>query len=663
MTTPAVDALIGLGRLVAVDLLPDRARLVCAVERLDPAGARRLAQLMTVRLDTGAVEPLLAPSAGHGDSNPRVDDQGAVWFLSDRNGLGEPPEGQKPPRRKQVWVLTPGASLPLQITDAPLGVTAFDVAGGALVCVAPLVAGVPWDEQRARETDRRSSGPSGLHYRRQPTRFWDRWLGPDAPHLLVYDRRGALLRDLSPDSPVDLATPTFHLSADGARVAWIAPRPAADRLSDDDVDVFDVASGARLLTLRADGASWAGPRLDGEGRRLLATLHRRSPGACGRPELHVVDVSTGAATPLAQDWDRWPEPVGFAPDGRAIVLARHNGGCGVFALEARPGAAVIPWTAPGGTWEAAHVRGDTLVAQFHGLLQPPVPALLPLPGPGPARPPRIAVDAGAALLGDCGPLVSGVRVERLSVPAGDGCDIDTFLLHPPGDDRPRPTLLWVHGGPISHWSDWWHWRWNPLAFVAAGYRVALPNPRGSTGYGQAFIEGVWGNTWGDRCTADVLAVADHLDRRPDVDAQRVAAMGGSFGGWMVNYLGGTTQRFAAIVSHAGIYSHGNFHGTTDLPPYWALHMGLTPYDDPDGHERWSPSRNIGAWRTPTLVTHGQRDERVPIGEGLSLFEGLLHHGVDAELLVFPDENHWILQPRNARLWHTRVLAFLERTLG
>jgi dipeptidyl aminopeptidase/acylaminoacyl peptidase len=663
MTTTAVDALIGLGRLGAVDVFPDRTRLVCAVERLDAAGARFLAQLMTVCPETAAVEPLLAPSTGHGDSNPRVDEEGQVWFLSDRICAGEPPEGQKPPRRKQVWVLKPEAKLPLQITDAPLGVTAFDVAGSILVCVAPLVAGVPWEEQRERETDRRSNGPSGLLFRRQPTRFWDHWLGPDAPHLLVYDRRGTLLRDLCPDSPVDLVTPSFHLSGDGKRVAWVEARPASDRLSDDSVVVFDVASGERLLTLHTDRASWAGPRLDADGSHLLATLHRRVPGECGRPDLHVVDVATHHATRIAEDWDRWPEPVGFAPDGRAIVLARHNGGCGVFALEPRPGAPVMPWTAPGGTWEAAWVRGDTLVAQFHGLLQPPVPALLPLPGPGPARPSRVFSDASASLLGDSTPLVAGVRVERLSVPAGDGCDIDTFLLHPPGDQGPRPTLLWVHGGPISQWSDWWHWRWNPLAFVAAGYRVALPNPRGSTGYGQAFIEGVWGNTWGDRCARDVLAVADHLDNRPDVDSKRMAAMGGSFGGWMVNYLGGTTQRFAAIVSHAGIYSHGNFHGTTDVPPYWALHMGQAPYADPADHDRWSPSRNIGAWRTPTLITHGQKDERVPIGEGLSLFEGLLYHGVDAELLVFPDENHWILKPRNARLWHSTVLAFLARTLG
>jgi dipeptidyl aminopeptidase/acylaminoacyl peptidase len=141
-------------------------------------------------------------------------------------------------------------------------------------------------------------------------------------------------------------------------------------------------------------------------------------------------------------------------------------------------------------------------------------------------------------------------------------------------------------------------------------------------------------------------------------------MGGSFGGWMVNFLGGTTgARFAAIVSHAGIYSHDAFAHTTDHPPYWAAHIGTTPYEDREGHARWSPDRHVAGWRAPALLTHGARDERCPVGEGLALFEGLLHHGVDAELLVFPDENHWVLQPRNSRAWHDAALAFLRRTLG
>jgi dipeptidyl aminopeptidase/acylaminoacyl peptidase len=196
--------------------------------------------------------------------------------------------------------------------------------------------------------------------------------------------------------------------------------------------------------------------------------------------------------------------------------------------------------------------------------------------------------------------------------------------------------------------------------AARGYVVALPNPRGSTGTGQAFLEGIWGNAWGAQCYEDVMAWADTLERRSDVDASRMVAMGGSFGGYMTNWIGGSTDRFRALVTHASLYHLSSFWAVTDHPSFFRLMLGEDPIGDPLTFERYSPHTRVQHWRTPALVIHGEKDYRVPIGEALALFETLQSMGVPSELLVFPDENHWILRPRNVEAWYEAVLDFLAR---
>jgi dipeptidyl aminopeptidase/acylaminoacyl peptidase len=221
------------------------------------------------------------------------------------------------------------------------------------------------------------------------------------------------------------------------------------------------------------------------------------------------------------------------------------------------------------------------------------------------------------------------------------------------------VLLWIHGGPIGMSGDAWHWRWNPLLAVAAGYTVVQPNPRGSTGFGQEFVQGIWGNVWGDQCFKDIMAVTDALAQRADVDASRIMAMGGSFGGYMTNWIGTQTDRFKCLVTHASIVTMANFTGVTDDPAFWYMFMGgENPYSDMLAFDRYAPIRHISNWKTPALIIHGEQDYRCPVSEGLMLFEALQYHGVDSELLVFPDENHWIMKPKNIVAWYDNVLRFV-----
>jgi dipeptidyl aminopeptidase/acylaminoacyl peptidase len=222
-------------------------------------------------------------------------------------------------------------------------------------------------------------------------------------------------------------------------------------------------------------------------------------------------------------------------------------------------------------------------------------------------------------------------------------------------------VVWIHGGPLWSWNSW-QWRWNPWILAARGYAVLLPDPALSTGYGQAFVERGRGR-WGDEPYTDLMAAVDAACARPDIDDSSTAAMGGSFGGYMANWVAGHTDRFRCIVTHASLWALDQFHGTTDHGIWWEREFG-DPYRDVDGsrYEEHSPHRHIDRITTPMLVVHGELDHRVPVGEALRLWTDLFRHGVEAKFLYFPDENHWILKPQNARVWYETVLAFLDHHL-
>ena len=264
---------------------------------------------------------------------------------------------------------------------------------------------------------------------------------------------------------------------------------------------------------------------------------------------------------------------------------------------------------------------------------------------------------------DDGGVAGRGRVERVVAKAADGTAIGSWLVLPPeaSADSPAPLVVFAHGGPIGSWTGWL-WRWNPHLLAERGYAVLMPDPAISIGYGQHMVERGWGR-WGEAPYTDIIAALDSALTRPDLDASRTALAGGSFGGYMANWVAGHTDRFRAIVTHASLWDLRPFHGTTDTGAEWEHEMG-DPYRRPELYEGQSPATHIGSIKTPMLVIHGERDFRVPIGEALGLWTDLRRHGVPARFLYFPDENHWILKPNNARIWYETVLAFLdEHVLG
>jgi dipeptidyl aminopeptidase/acylaminoacyl peptidase len=257
------------------------------------------------------------------------------------------------------------------------------------------------------------------------------------------------------------------------------------------------------------------------------------------------------------------------------------------------------------------------------------------------------------------------RVERISATAADGTQIGAWLVLPSSasPSAKAPLIVNVHGGPLGSWNSW-HWRWNPHTLTARGFAVLLPDPAFSTGYGQRMIDRGWGQ-WGGNPYTDLMTLADAALTRDDIDAARTALIGGSYGGYMANWVAGHTGRFKCIVTHASLYELTGFHGTTDHGPAWEHEMGDL-YRDADGYRRWSPREflaKIAEFRTPMLVIHGEQDHRVPISEALQLWTDMRRLGLPGRFLYFPDENHWIAKPQNARLWYGTLLAFLDEHLN
>ncbi len=646
-----VDALVALPRPTRLSPSPCGRFAAVEVRRLTADGARYVGDLWRISLTDPAAPPVALTAGEHDDSAPTWHADGRLLFLSDRPTPSDP----TPAGRRQIWALPPtGEARPL--TDDPVGVQAFATGGDAIVARVTRWPGVAPADQRGHGEARGKTAPSALHYAAMPVRHWDHWLSPAAPHLLVWRAGAAEPHDLTPAGEPGLRDAPLVISEDGRAVATLCQRTdAGDHIPDTHAVVFRLASGERLALSGGARCELSHPLLSAAGDTLIAHRELRQDDGAHRHDLVRFDLARPAAAPqpLTAGWDARPLPVALDADA-AYVLSDTRGHQPIFRVPLAGGA---PSRLTGdGAWAAVARAGDALVGLHHTLCQPPEPWRVPLDGEAP-RP-------LASLTGfDAAAAAAAVVIEPIDVAGAGGTPVHGFLVRPRAAAAPCPLLLWIHGGPESQHVDGWHWRWNALLAAAAGYAVALPNPRGSTGYGRQFTAEVWNNQFGAACYHDLMAVTDALAAHPQVDADQAIAMGGSFGGYMANWIGTQTDRFRGLITHAGLSHLSAFHGDTDLPGWFALGQGGAPDAVGAAFDRYSPLAHLDGWRTPVLILHGERDFRVPVSEALRLFEGLTRRGVPAELVVYPDENHWIGKPANIRHWYQTWQAFAAAQLS
>jgi dipeptidyl aminopeptidase/acylaminoacyl peptidase len=653
---------IKLQRVTSIAASPDGTWLAVEVQRLDRDGAKYVGDIWKVSVGGSSAVQLT-----RGDSNdtaPRFRHDGALGFLSNRQPNEIKPDDDAD-KRSQLWIFPEEGGEPRQLTDEPLGVDGFLFAKTAsrLVLYTGVIPGIAHDKQREFASDQVKKGAHARRFTHQPVRHWDHWLHENTDlantHFIAYDGEGRNRVDLTPDARREFAIdPMFDLSNDGSQLAVIRQSIGADRVLDSTILLIDIASNKQTLFGTGDNVNYEPVRISPDGRTLATIRSVRSSQTVMRPRLTLIDIESGAERTLAESWDRWPQLEAWTIGGkRVIVSADDNGDTPLFAIDVSIGKVerITAVTAGGAHTNTEVLRDGRLACIRSSLVDAPECFVIEETADSIPRP--------LARLSGFEP-ATWADVERCKAPSTDGVDIQYFFMKPIVATGALPTLFWIHGGPIGMDADGWHWRWNPLLAVAAGYAVVLPNPRGSTGFGQEFIQGIWGNVWGDQCFKDLMCVADAIEARSDVDSKRIMAMGGSFGGYMTNWIGTQTDRFRCLITHASIFTMAQFTGVTDHPGWWYLEMGgEDPFADQPKFDRYAPVKHVKNWKTPTLIIHGEHDYRCPISEGLNLFEALQYHNVPSELLIFPDENHWILKPKNAVAWYEAVLEFIGRYMA
>jgi dipeptidyl aminopeptidase/acylaminoacyl peptidase len=650
-----------------------------------------------------------APLDGPGGDGDVGQDKPALWLLPAGGGearrIAAPPGGV-------AGVAAARGTTPRGTGTVVFAALTLDGAEGA-------------DEDLKRRKARKDAGVTAILHESGPVRYWDHDLGPDSPRLRLGELDGAETletRDLTPDPGRALEQNSFEATPDGTAVVtgWTAWDEAGNAVTE--VDVIDAATGQRRVLLAAPDCDFEDPRISPDGRLVACrrvahdcydtpgdvtlvvttlddatTVEEMPDAAAGRSAREEMpDVRAGspaverdsegrsgegrgggrgaggggrgapravtprASTDLLAGFDRRPLELAWAPDSQAVYFtADDQGRRPVFRADLATGE--ITRLTTDGAYDnlCPAPDGRFLYALRSAVDEPPTPVridvtALDATGAG-AEPVRLASPGW--------PLELPGRLEEIEATAGDGVRTRAWLVLPgtAAQASPAPLLLWVHGGPVMSWNSW-SWRWNPWLMAARGYAVLLPDPALSTGYGHEFIARGHGR-WGERPYDDLMAITDAAVARPDIDEARTAMMGGSFGGYMANWIAGHTDRFTAIVSHAGLWFLDQMFGTTDLPSYWRRIFG-DPLTQPERYLANSPNRSVDKISTPMLVIHGDKDYRVPVGEAMRLWWDVQGRVPGARFLYFPDENHWILKPGHVTVWYETVLAFLaQHVLG
>ncbi|MBB2911836.1 dipeptidyl aminopeptidase/acylaminoacyl peptidase [Streptosporangium becharense] len=641
---------VGVPRATSLRLSPDGSRLVCVVQALNPDGRSYGTALWEVPLD--GRRPHRLTRSVKGEAGAEFTASGDVLFGSRRP---DPTVRDADEEVPALWLLPATAGEARQVASRPGGVTGFATGGRTVVFTSDVL---PGDEatEAERRGRRKDAGISAILHEDHLVRYWDHDLGPGETRLfagtLGDDERLSQVRDLTPQPGKALTShASYDVTPDGATVVttWGVPLPHGE-LRFELVAIETADGGARRVLAAGDGLDFGGPVKVSPDGRLVACV-RGVHGAADRvPEsaLWIVDLATGEGRPAGGGL--WPVDVAWAPDSRSLfVAADHLGRRPIFRVPA-DGSAPVRLTSDDAAYLSLGAGPDGSVYALRSAVDAaPAPVRVTADG----RVERLASPVPA-------PEPPGTLTE-VTATADDGTAIRAWLVLPEGAsaENPAPFLLWVHGGPLASWNDW-SWRWNPWIMARNGYAVLLPDPCLSTGYGPEMIRRGWAD-WGPRTYADLMAVTDAALELPEVDASRTAMMGGSFGGYMANWIAGHTDRFKAIVTHAALWNLGQFAGTTDGPMFWQREFG-----EPGGeaYDRLSPHAFLDRISTPMLVVHGDKDYRVPIGEGLRLWWDLRRSGVESKFLYFPDENHWVLKPGNVVVWYETVLAFLaQHVLG
>lgn len=651
-------ALQRITRISDPQLSPDGSTVAFVGEKTLLSENAKRKHIYTLPIDGGRARQLTFE--GKSNSRPRWSpDSSQIVFLSDREDSS------------QIWLMAADGDDKRRVTDLPTEASGvkFFPDGGRLLFASRVFqeCGADMDCNQRRLQEREDNPVRARSYDELLYRRWDEWDDGRVGHLFIKDLVTGELRDLTPG---DFDVPPFSLGGmdaydiapDGQTVCFavsVGQKPAVS--TNVDLYVVNVEEGGRPAALTEGPASETSPLYSPDGRYLAYRAQERAGYESDRYRLMLLDLMVDedseedSVVSLTENLDRWVSEIAWAPDSsRLFFTAEDRGRAPIFTVAAQGGGmqAVVFGDAHHGDVQLTP-DARSMIYSVHSASHP-VEIYRGFSSGGP--PIQLT-----HLNDDVMEAHESGEVEEITYESIDGTSISGFLVQPPNFDfeRKYPLLLLIHGGPQGAWGEGWSYRWNPQVFASAGYIVFMPNPRGSTGYGQALTDAINGD-WGGLVYEDIMAGVDYVLRRPYVDSNKLVAAGGSFGGYMINWMLGRTTRFRAFVSHAGVYDLRSMFGSTEelFFPIWEFDG--TPWENPESYERWSPSRFVTKFQTPTLVIHGENDFRVPFTQSMQLFTALQLREVPSKFLYFPDEGHWILKPRNSIHWYETVIDWFDQ---
>lgn len=655
--------MISANRLGDPQVSPDGRYVVYSVTTTDVEANRRSGSLWILDLETPDAAPRRLAISDQAANTARWGADGNLYFLSGKSGTS------------QVWRVASPTAAPVQVTNLPLDVNAYRISpSGDKVAVSlavyPDAADLNASVEMGKAVAERKS--TGQVYDRMFVRHWDTWNDHTQNHLFVQSigRNGqATGNPVWVTKGFDGDTPSkpfgdesdFVFTPAGDSIVFSARLAGKSEPWSTNFDLWKtngLSGDGTFTNLTQDNPAWdAGPVFSPDGRTLAYRAMARPGFEADRYQIVLMDVQSGQKREIASNWDRSADTLQWSRDGQTLyTTAGDVGSTKLFAVDTRNGV-VTPVTGPGHVSAFQQTPSGFVFAQdslkspsdlyFKTYLGRETPRRLTQANP--------ALDAKA--FGE---------YEQFSFPGWNNETVHGYVIKPVGyvEGRKYPVAFLIHGGPQGSFGDSWSYRWNPETYAGAGYAVVMIDFHGSTGYGQAFTDAI-SQHWGDRPLEDLQkGWAAAQAKYAFLDGANACALGASYGGYMINWIAGNwSDAFKCLVNHDGVFDTFGMGYSTEELWFTEWEYGGTPWDRPEGYQKFNPANHVENWKTPMLVVQGDLDFRIPTAQGLSTFTALQRRGIDSRLIVFPNENHWVLKPANSLQWHNEVFSWLNKHLA
>jgi len=648
--------MMALKRIGAPSLSPDGKWVLFTAMDVNLDENKRTNHVWVVPIAGGDARPLTSDPAG--ESGARWAPDGKKFLFVSGKGGGE-----------QVWVaeFNPATGdingSPTQIThistDADGAIWAPD--GKNIVFTSEVYPGCRDDLcNKSSEEAQAKSKVKAMIFTRLFYRHWNAYTHFKRNHLFVVAAEGGTAKDITPG---DHDVPPFSLggqdlytvSPDGQEVAFTSNIDEVEATSTNN-DVFVVPiTGGQPKKLSTSPGGDSTPVYSPDGKWLAWRMQVRPGYESDRFRLVIYDRKAGQIHNLTENVDRWVEAVTWSPDSKTIYFTSEDKGeIPIYRIDINQ---------PNQVHELLRGANDELQVSGDGKTM--VFSRMSVQAPNEIFKLAIGSKEPVQLTHLNDPVLSQIimpPMESFWFTGDIGTKVQGFIIKPPhfNAQRKYPVKFLIHGGPQGQWGDEWSYRWNAELFAADGYVVVMINPRGSTGYGQAFIDGINGD-WGGKPYVDLMKGLDYAEQNyPFIAKDRECALGASYGGYMIDWLLGHTTRFKCLVSHDGMFNTESAYGSTEELWFPEWEFKGTPWTNREGYRKWSPHEYAAQFKTPTLVVHGQLDYRLDVSEGFQLFTTLQRLKIPSKMLYFPDEGHWVLKPQNSQLWYNTVNGWVQQ---